>query len=131
MVLENIDTMLEKLNTIKAMGVNISIDDFGTGYSSFSYIKQLPANTLKLDMDFIKDIPENKADMAVVDGMIMLAHNLGMKVVAEGVESQEQYDFLTEHNCDLIQGYFINKPLSEERFVAEYMSKEKETSSAH
>ncbi|ORU93646.1 MAG: response regulator receiver protein [Cycloclasticus sp. symbiont of Bathymodiolus heckerae] len=121
MVLENIDSMLEKLNQIKDMGVSISIDDFGTGYSSFSYIKKLPASTLKLDMEFIKDIPENEADKAVVDGMIVLAHNLGMKVVAEGVESQEQYDFLTDHKCDLIQGYFINKPLSEEAFVTEYM----------
>jgi predicted signal transduction protein with EAL and GGDEF domain len=122
MVLENEDVMIEKLKAIKAKGVNISIDDFGTGYSSFNYIKKLPASTLKLDMDFIKDIPENKADMAVVDGMIVLAHNLGMKVVAEGVEKQEQYDFLAEHKCDLIQGYFINKPLSEEVFVKEYMS---------
>ena len=126
MVLENIDAMLEKLNEIAAMGVSISIDDFGTGYSSFSYIKQLPASTLKLDMEFIKDIPENEADMAVVDGMIVLAHNLGMKVVAEGVEVQEQYDFLAEHNCDLVQGYLINKPLSEEAFIAEYAATLKE-----
>lgn len=126
MVLNDIDAMLEKLNEITAMGVSISIDDFGTGYSSFSYIKQLPASTLKLDMEFIKDIPENKGDMAVVDGMIVLAHNLGMKVVAEGVETQEQYDFLTEHNCDLVQGYLINKPLSEEVFIAEYAALPKE-----
>lgn len=121
MVLENIDAMLGKLNQIKKMGVNISIDDFGTGYSSFNYIKQLPANTLKLDMEFIADIPENKADMAVVDGMIVLAHNLGMKVVAEGVERQKQYDFLAEHKCDLIQGYLVSKPLSEEAFLKNYV----------
>lgn len=120
MVLDNIDAMLEKLNDIAAMGVSISIDDFGTGYSSFNYLKQLPANTLKLDMEFIKEIPENEADMAVVDGMIVLAHNLGMKVVAEGVEAQDQYDFLAEHSCDLVQGYLINKPLSEDEFIAEY-----------
>lgn len=120
MVLDDIDVMLKKLNEIEQMGVSISIDDFGTGYSSFSYIKQLPASTLKLDMEFIKDIPENEADMAVVDGMIVLAHNLGMKVVAEGVETQEQYDFLAEHKCDLIQGYLINKPLTEEAFIAQY-----------
>lgn len=131
MVLENIDAMLEKLNQIKKMGVSISIDDFGTGYSSFSYIKQLPASTLKLDMEFIKDIPESKADMAVVDGMIVLAHNLGMKVVAEGVETQEQYDFLAKHQCDLIQGYLINKPLSEGVFEAEYVTRVKEVASLH
>jgi len=125
MVLENIDVMLDMLNRIKNMGVSISIDDFGTGYSSFSYIKQLPANTLKLDMEFIQDIPGNKADMAVVDGMIVLAHNLGMKVVSEGVETQEQYDFLLEHKCDLIQGYFINKPLSEKVFEREYVALER------
>jgi len=131
MVLENIDAMLEKLNEINAMGVSISIDDFGTGYSSFSYIKQLPASTLKLDMEFIKDIPTNEADMAVVDGMIVLAHNLGMKVVAEGVETQEQYDFLAEHHCDLVQGYLINKPLSEDAFIAEYAGSSEEVDSVH
>jgi EAL domain-containing protein (putative c-di-GMP-specific phosphodiesterase class I) len=131
MVLDNIDAMLGKLNEIKEMGVSISIDDFGTGYSSFSYIKQLPASTLKLDMEFIKEIPDNKADMAVVDGMIVLAHNLGMKVVAEGVESQEQYDFLAEHKCDLIQGYLINKPLSEDAFIAEYAGVSNDPASIH
>ena len=121
MVLENVDAMLRKLNQIKKMGVNIAIDDFGTGYSSFNYIKQLPATTLKLDMEFITDIPANKADMAVVDGMIVLAHNLGMKVVAEGVERQEQYDFLAEHKCDLIQGYLVSKPLTEAAFLKKYV----------
>lgn len=120
MVLNDIDIMLEKLNELATMGIKISIDDFGTGYSSFSYIKQLPASTLKLDMEFIKDIPAKKEDMAVVDGMIVLAHNLGMKVVAEGVETKEQYDFLTERHCDFVQGYFINKPLPEPVFIAEY-----------
>ncbi len=122
MVLENIDVMLEMLNRIKKMGVSISIDDFGTGYSSFSYIKKLPADTLKLDMEFIQDIPANEEDMAVVDGMIVLAHNLGMKVVSEGVETQQQYDFLAKHKCDLIQGYLISKPLSEKAFEREYVA---------
>ena len=122
MVLDNIDAMLEMLNRIKKMGVSISIDDFGTGYSSFSYIKQLPANTLKLDMEFIQDIPANEEDMAVVDGMIVLAHNLGMKVVSEGVETQQQYDFLAKHKCDLIQGYLISKPLSEKAFERQYVA---------
>ena len=123
MVLENIDAMLEKMHQIRRMGVSLSIDDFGTGYSSFSYIKQIPAETLKLDMEFIHEIPDNKADMAVVDGMIVLAHNLGMKVVAEGVETKEQYDFLAEHKCDLVQGYLIDKPLEEDVFVQKYVNK--------
>jgi len=131
MVLENIEVMLEMLNRIRSMGVSISIDDFGTGYSSFSYIKQLPANTLKLDMEFVQDIPESKADMAVVDGMIVLAHNLGMKVVSEGVETQEQYDFLAEHQCDLVQGYLISKPLSEKAFEGEYVALKAETKELH
>lgn len=122
MVLENVDAMLEKLNQITRMGVQISIDDFGTGYSSFSYMKQLPASVLKLDMVFISDIPGNEGDMAVVDGMIVLAHNLGMKVVAEGVERQEQYDFLEDHGCDLVQGYLIDKPLSEALFEEKYVA---------
>ncbi|PHS73416.1 MAG: response regulator receiver protein [Cycloclasticus sp.] len=131
MVLENIDAMLEKLNQIKKMGVSISIDDFGTGYSSFSYIKQMPASTLKLDMEFIADIPQNKGDMAVVDGMIVLAHNLGMKVVAEGVETKEQYDFLVEHDCDLIQGYYIDKPLPEEVFETSYVNLKEKSATSH
>lgn len=84
-----------------------------------------------MDIDFIKDIPENKADMAVVDGMIVLAHNLGMKVVAEGVETQEQYDFLAEHKCDLVQGYLISKPLSEDDFLKTYATASKETDSVN
>jgi len=131
MVLENVEVMLEMLNLIRSMGVSISIDDFGTGYSSFSYIKQLPANTLKLDMEFVQDIPESKADMAVVDGMIVLAHNLGMKVVSEGVETQEQYDFLAEHKCDLVQGYLISKPLSEQAFEGEYVALKAEAKELH
>jgi len=116
-VLENTDVMLGRLNQIKDMGVKVAIDDFGTGYSSFNYIKKLPASTLKLDMEFIENIAENESDMAVVDGMIVLAHNLGMTVVAEGVESQAQYKLLTDHKCDIVQGFFIGKPLPEESFI--------------
>jgi len=122
MVLENVDAMLEKMHQIRRMGVSLSIDDFGTGYSSFSYIKQLPADTFNLDMEFICEIPDNNSVMAVVDGMIVLADKLGMKVVAEGVETQEQYDFLAEHGCDLVQGYLIDKPLPEDAFEEKYVS---------
>jgi len=118
MVLDKTGVMLGKLNQIREMGVKVAIDDFGTGYSSFSYIKNMPANTLKLDMEFIENIAENESDMAVVDGMIVLAHNLGMTVVAEGVETQEQYDLLVAHKCDTVQGYFIGKPLPKDMFIA-------------
>jgi len=117
MAFDKTGVMLDKLNQIRDMGVNVAIDDFGTGDLSFSDIKNLPVNTLKLDMEFIENIVENESDMTVVDGMIVLAHNLGMTVVAEGVESQEQYDLLVAHKCDIVQGYFIGKPLPGKIFI--------------
>lgn len=115
-VMEDAELVIAKLRQLRDMGIHLAIDDFGTGYSSFNYLKQLPVNTLKLDREFISDIPNNKADMAVVDGLITLAHNLDLKVVAEGIEDQGQFDFLKEHGCDLIQGYLISKPLPMNEF---------------
>ena len=100
------------LDKLKRMGVSISIDDFGTGYSSLAYLKRLPADTLKIDKSFIKGIGEDLEDTAIVQMVIELAHTLGMKVIAEGVESEVQAEQLKEMGCDRGQGYYFAQPLS-------------------
>jgi diguanylate cyclase (GGDEF)-like protein len=100
------------LETLRALGVQIAIDDFGTGYSSLSYLKELPVDLLKIDRSFISDLPGSEASAAIVAAAIELSHRLGLAVVAEGVESAEQYEFLEELGCDLIQGFVVSKPVS-------------------
>jgi EAL domain-containing protein (putative c-di-GMP-specific phosphodiesterase class I) len=99
------------LDELKRLGVHISIDDFGVGYSSLSYLKRIPADGLKLDQSFVAGISENAKDTAIVQTVIDLAHTLGMKVVAEGVENLDQVEQLKEMGCDLAQGYHYADPL--------------------
>lgn len=99
------------LSSLDAMGVEISIDDFGTGYSSLAYLTQLPVNELKIDRSFIQGMRKNESDAVIVRSTIDLAHNLGLRIVAEGVEEQEEWDQLATLGCDKIQGYLISKPL--------------------
>lgn len=108
----------ETLNNIKVIGVmHIDIDDFGTGYSSLSYLKNLPISTVKIDQSFIQDLPDNKEDASIARAIIAMAHSLDLRVIAEGVENQQQFDFLRELDCDEIQGYLISKPLAAEDIV--------------
>jgi diguanylate cyclase (GGDEF)-like protein len=100
------------LETLRGLGVHIAIDDFGTGYSSLAYLKELPVDLLKIDRSFVSDLPGSEASAAIVAAAIELSHRLGLEVVAEGVETAEQYEFLAELNCDLIQGYLISQPVS-------------------
>ncbi|WP_321528072.1 EAL domain-containing protein [Sedimenticola selenatireducens] len=102
---------VQQLNGLSQLGVSLAIDDFGTGYSSLAYLKKLPINTLKLDRAFVGDIENDRNDAEICMATIALAHNLGLKVVAEGVETTVQRDFLTEHCCDYLQGYLFSKPL--------------------
>jgi EAL domain-containing protein (putative c-di-GMP-specific phosphodiesterase class I) len=102
---------LSVFHDLQSMGVRISIDDFGTGYSSLGFLKQFPINTLKIDRSFVKDLAADAKDEAIVSAIIVLAHCLGLDVVAEGVESQAEVDILRRHNCDRMQGYFFSKPL--------------------
>jgi len=103
---------LANIERIHAMGVELSIDDFGTGYSSLSYLKRLPVDTLKIDLGFVRHMLESDQDATIVKTIIHLAHDLGLKVVAEGVESQEIFEALANENCDLAQGYHISRPVA-------------------
>jgi EAL domain-containing protein (putative c-di-GMP-specific phosphodiesterase class I) len=100
------------LNRIKKLGASISIDDFGVGASSLSYLKRLPADTLKIDRSFVKGLGKGVADAAIVRMVIDLAHTLEMKVVAEGVEDRRQAALLKEMGCDLAQGFYFAKPMT-------------------
>ena len=99
------------LNQINKLGIELAIDDFGTGYSSLSYLKRLPIDKLKIDQSFIKDLPSEDEDVGITKAVISLANSLNLKVIAEGVETQEQKDFLVENGCNNIQGYFYSKPI--------------------
>jgi len=102
---------LKTLRELKAMGVHLYIDDFGAGYASLRYLKSFPVDGIKLDQSLIQQLPHNTHDAAIVDAIISLGKSLGLQVIAEGVETQEQADFLEEHGCDTMQGYWIAPPL--------------------
>jgi len=111
MMMENTEHTMQILQELHAMGVHLSIDDFGTGYSSLAYLKRMPIHTLKIDRSFVQDIIRDKSDAAVVQTIIAMAHNLDLRVVAEGTETAEQVDFLRNQRCDETQGFYFSKPL--------------------
>jgi diguanylate cyclase (GGDEF)-like protein/PAS domain S-box-containing protein len=104
------------LGELRHMGVKVALDDFGTGYSSLAYLKNFSLDRLKLDRAFVKDLPHDESDKAIARAVIALGHNLGMEVLAEGVETQEQADFLAAAGCDVFQGYFYGRPLNAGQF---------------
>ena len=112
LLLENTDEVAHTLRKLSAMGLEISIDDFGTGYSSLNYLKRFPINNLKIDRSFVMDISNDADDTAIVIAIIALAHSLQMKVIAEGVETEQQLAFLRQQGCDQYQGYNFSEPLS-------------------
>lgn len=114
-VIENIDQVLPVLNRIRAMDVKLSLDDFGTGYSSLMYLKKLPVATVKIDRSFIKDIPGDTDDETLVQAIISMSHSLRLRVVAEGVETKQQQDFLRDQGCDELQGFLLGRPDSVEQ----------------
>lgn len=118
-VMDNVETATNILNAIKSMGVGLAIDDFGTGYTSISYLKQFPISVIKIDQSFIKGIPDNQNDLAITTAVIALAHSLNIKVVAEGVETAEQLQFLADNNCDVVQGYYLSRPLPEIKLLSQ------------
>ena len=115
-LMQDLDRAADVLNRLSESGVTIAIDDFGTGYSSLSYLKRLPIHTLKIDQSFIMDVAFDQQDVAIVRSIIDLGHNLGYKVVAEGVENSMAWDVLNKLGCDTAQGFHISKPLAENHF---------------
>lgn len=113
----HINATIETLNKLRNIGIGLAIDDFGTGYSSLAYLKRFPLNMLKIDKSFIENIPEDQNDMEIAATIIAMGHTLGLKVLAEGVETEEQLLFLQSKGCDCYQGYFKSKPLPADEFV--------------
>ena len=116
-MLENAQSVITTFKQLRELGVHLAIDDFGTGYSSLSYLKRFPANSLKIDQSFIREVADNEEDAAITRAIITMAHGLNLVVIAEGVETQAQMDFLKTNLCDEVQGYLISRPVPAEEFT--------------
>jgi EAL domain-containing protein (putative c-di-GMP-specific phosphodiesterase class I) len=116
-VMSNQDHAEKVLNQLKALGFHLTMDDFGTGYSSLAYLKRFPFDSVKIDQSFVRGIPANRDDCAIVEAIVAMAQSLELKVVAEGVETQEQSEFLRNLGCDQIQGYVFSKPIPSAEIV--------------
>ena len=111
MLMEDVDRNVERLGALREMGVKLAIDDFGTGYSSLNYLRMLPIDALKLDRSFVQGVETDSGNAAICLSIIALAHNLGLEVVAEGVETEPQHEFLLQHGCDRLQGFLLGRPV--------------------
>jgi EAL domain-containing protein (putative c-di-GMP-specific phosphodiesterase class I) len=110
-------TVIAMTHELHSAGVHVSIDDFGTGYSSLSYVKQFPVDTLKIDRMFIRDVFRDSKNSVITPAIIQMAHSLGLKVVAEGVETEAELEFLKLHECDMMQGFLFSRPLPAKDFA--------------
>jgi len=110
-LMDNAEKAIQTLQALKKIGVHIAIDDFGTGFSSLNYLKRLPIDKVKIDRSFVQEIISDRNDAAITQGIISMAHHLGLKVIAEGVENEPQFDFLKKNHCDAFQGYYFAKPM--------------------
>ncbi|HEY9891968.1 MAG TPA: EAL domain-containing protein [Candidatus Sericytochromatia bacterium] len=116
MLVQNTEVAIRRLNALKALGVKIAIDDFGTGYSSLSYLQQFPFDVLKIDRCFIRNITENTSNAAITEAIIAMAKNLNLKLIAEGVETEDELSFVCQHQCDGMQGYLFSRPVPVQEF---------------
>lgn len=123
-MLDNTQDIIATFKQLRDLGVNLAIDDFGTGYSSLGYLKRFPANSLKIDQSFIREVVNNDEDAAITRAIIAMAHSLNLLVVAEGVETQAQMEFLRAHDCDEIQGYLIARPIPAEELTQLLISRQ-------
>jgi EAL domain-containing protein (putative c-di-GMP-specific phosphodiesterase class I) len=115
--MQNAEVTVETLHALRALGVGISIDDFGMGYSSLNYLKRFPLNAVKIDRTFVSDITSNNGDAAIVSAVIGMARSLRLRVLAEGVETAEQFAFLRSRECDEAQGYYFSRPIAAEEMT--------------
>jgi len=125
MLMNDVDAAIDKIRQLKKLGYTFSIDDFGTGYSSLSYLKHLPVDQLKIDKSFVEDITKNEDDAIFVGTIIAIAQHMNLGVVAEGVESKMELDFLKENGCFCYQGYYFSKPLPDDQFFEHWLKKSK------
>ena len=124
-IMHDPESAQKTLKQIKEMGISLSIDDFGTGYSSLAYLKKFPLDVLKIDQSFVRDICNNNDDAAIVVAIIEMAHSLQLSVIAEGVSELDQLKYLTEHDCDMMQGFYFSKPVPASEFTALLEEKKK------
>ena len=110
-MMDGAESVVRLLEDVREMGVKLSIDDFGTGYSSLSYLSRFPLDELKIDRSFVIEFDKSQSDASLVMAIIAMGRSLGLQLVAEGVETHEQYQFLRNHGADVIQGYLFSKPL--------------------
>nr|WP_036265549.1 EAL domain-containing protein [Methylobacillus glycogenes] len=115
-VLDNLADAVAKMNALRELGVRFSMDDFGTGYSSLAYLKRLPLTQVKIDRSFVRDIAEDASDAAIVQAILAMSNTLGLKVIAEGVETEAQFQLLQSYGCRFFQGYLFSKPLQIDEF---------------
>jgi sensor c-di-GMP phosphodiesterase-like protein len=115
-----VDDAITVLVELRALGVQLSIDDFGTGYSSLSYLKKLPIQTLKIDRAFVMGIGKNKSDESIIRAILEISNSLGLHTVAEGVETEEQLDFLRQRGCHQIQGFFYGEAIEQHDFLTRW-----------
>jgi EAL domain-containing protein (putative c-di-GMP-specific phosphodiesterase class I) len=116
-VVDDIEQTMQILEELRSLGVQLSIDDFGTGYSSLSYLRRMPICEIKIDRSFISSLPNDQSNAILVTTIIQMAHAMNMRVVAEGVENQDQLQYLKELGCDMAQGYYFSKPVTESSFA--------------
>ena len=124
-LMDRLDEYRQIMADLSASGVRIAIDDFGTGYSSLSYLSKLPVSKLKIDQSFVHDLPHKASSLTIVTGIVSMAHALGLRVVAEGVETEAQADCLRKNGCDLLQGYCIGHPMRLEQLAGLLLPAEK------
>jgi diguanylate cyclase (GGDEF)-like protein/PAS domain S-box-containing protein len=126
-VMRHPERSLPTLRSLRTLGVQLSLDDFGTGFSSLSHLQEYPITALKIDQSFVRNIAANQRDASITRTVIAMAHNLGLRVLAEGVETQDQLDYLREHGCEEVQGFLVSKPLPPDQFI-EFLTEHRATS---
>lgn len=120
LMMENIEVAMKTLGQLRALGISLAIDDFGTGYSSLGYLKKMPVQVLKIDRSFVQNLPDDRDDLMITSTIILMARQLGLQVLAEGIETNQQRRFLVASGCTLGQGFLFGRPLALDELLARY-----------